>query len=204
MKKQDVVVGGKYMAKVSGGVVPVQVREERWIGEEHKGWIGVNTLTNRTVAINSSQRLQAAAKGDPKNMGDDAPGGDDAPKAISAARIPEPPKAGRQAGRRTKTAVKGSKVSTKTAASPPKAPKPKKEEEKFSGLDAAAKILAEAKKPMNCKMIVADAFKRNLWRSEGATPEATIYAAIIREISAKAGDARFKKVDRGQFAATKR
>jgi len=143
---------------------------------------------------------------------DVAPSGEPAPVAVATAGSPVPPKGGKKAAKGAKPA-KEAKVEAKAkpaakeakapkAAKEPKAPKAKNPS-KLSGLDAAAKILAEAKKPMTCKVIVAEAFKRNLWKSEGATPEATIYAAIIREISAKGGDARFKKVDRGQFAAAK-
>ena len=43
-----------------------------------------------------------------------------------------------------------------------------------------------------------------LWRSPGVkTPEATLYAAIIREISAKGTEPRFAKHDRGLFVAGK-
>ena len=35
--------------------------------------------------------------------------------------------------------------------------------------------------------------------TSGKTPSATLYAAIIREISKKGKDARFAKVDRGRF-----
>ena len=35
-----------------------------------------------------------------------------------------------------------------------------------------------------------------------ATPEATLYAAIIREIAAKGKAARFRKVERGLFETT--
>ena len=52
-------------------------------------------------------------------------------------------------------------------------------------------------------MSVAEVFKvieeRGLWRTEGKTPSATLYAAIIREIRAKKQDARFRKTDRGRF-----
>ncbi|MBS0198269.1 MAG: hypothetical protein JSR77_16070, partial [Planctomycetes bacterium] len=45
---------------------------------------------------------------------------------------------------------------------------------------------------------------KHLWSSpEGKTPEATLYAAIIREIAAKGNAARFKKHDRGVFVAGK-
>jgi hypothetical protein len=40
-----------------------------------------------------------------------------------------------------------------------------------------------------------------LWSSPGgATPGATLYASILRDINTKGTDARFKKTDRGQFA----
>ena len=71
----------------------------------------------------------------------------------------------------------------------------------MSGLDAAAKVLSQAKEPMSAKQIVEAAIGKGLWQSKGATPHATIYSAMIREIAAKGKDARFKKVDRGRFAA---
>jgi hypothetical protein len=40
-----------------------------------------------------------------------------------------------------------------------------------------------------------------LWQTNGKTPVATIYAAMIREIAAKGSASRFQKVDRGRFAA---
>jgi hypothetical protein len=43
--------------------------------------------------------------------------------------------------------------------------------------------------------------KQKLWASPGgATPEATLYSSILRDIKTKKKDARFKKVARGQFA----
>ena len=42
--------------------------------------------------------------------------------------------------------------------------------------------------------------ERGLWSSpNGKTPAATLYAAILREISTKGVAARFRKVDRGLF-----
>ena len=70
---------------------------------------------------------------------------------------------------------------------------------RLSGLDAAALILGESSNPMKCAEILAAIQARGLWRTTGKTPEATLYAAMIREISAKNGDARFRKVDRGLF-----
>ena len=70
---------------------------------------------------------------------------------------------------------------------------------KMSGLDAAAKVLAEAGAPMNAKDMVDTAAAKGYWSSSGKTPAATIYAAIIREIAAKGTTARFKKTERGLF-----
>src|SRR5207249_1359469 len=68
-----------YLAKVSGEVVPVRIREEKWKGDKHTGWVGVNTLTGRSVYIKSAQRLRT-------QVGGDAPqGAAPAPKATKAA-----------------------------------------------------------------------------------------------------------------------
>ena len=73
----------------------------------------------------------------------------------------------------------------------------------MSGLDAAAKVLAEAKDPLSCKDIVTLALENGYWKTNGKTPEATLYAAIIREIAAKGDAARFRKVEKGKFTTAK-
>lgn len=71
-----------------------------------------------------------------------------------------------------------------------------------SGLDAAAQVLAAAAAPMNAKDIVKAMADQGLWTSPGGkTPHATIYAAMVREITTKGDKARFKKTDRGLFTA---
>jgi len=72
----------------------------------------------------------------------------------------------------------------------------------MSGLDAAAKVLAEAGKPLNAKQIVEQAAAQGYWSSTAATPHATIYSAIITEIAKKGADSRFKKADRGLWTLT--
>lgn len=67
-----------------------------------------------------------------------------------------------------------------------------------SCLNAAAQIIGDL--PMSAKDLIAEMGVRGLWTSPGGkTPEATLYAAIIREIAAKGGNARFRKHDRGLF-----
>ena len=80
----------------------------------------------------------------------------------------------------------------------PKAPKEPKEK-KTSGLDAAAKVLGAAGAPLNVKEMMDRILANDLWQSNGKTPHATLYSAIIREIAQKGTAARFKKAERGKF-----
>jgi hypothetical protein len=73
---------------------------------------------------------------------------------------------------------------------------------KVSAIDAAAKLLAGSKEPMGCKEMIEAMAAKGLWTSPGGkTPHATLYSAMLREINEKGKDARFKKTDRGRFAA---
>ena len=47
------------------------------------------------------------------------------------------------------------------------------------------------------------AFEKAYWTSDGKTPHATIYSAILREIQNKGERSRFRKVERGKFALAK-
>ena len=73
---------------------------------------------------------------------------------------------------------------------------------RMSGLDLAAKVLADAGEPLSAKAIAERAIAAG-WKTSGKTPHATLYAAIIREIAKKGKDARFVKTERGRFAASK-
>jgi hypothetical protein len=86
---------------------------------------------------------------------------------------------------------------------PAKAAKPKVDG-KLSALDAAAKVLASAGEPMNCKEMIDAMAAKGLWSSpNGKTPDRTLYSALLREINEKRGEARFVKVERGRFGARK-
>jgi HB1, ASXL, restriction endonuclease HTH domain len=207
MKKDEVLIGNLYSAKVSGGVVPVRITEEVWLGEQHAGWKAVNTETGRAVRVKSAQRLRAqvgarAAKLPASAVaGDVGPGGQGASEGAEGrkAASPRPPKA--TSGGTAKKAKRSQVRPTKgTKAKAPRKPNPSRP---MSGLDAAAKVLADAGEPMRVKDIVEAAEKKGLWKSKaGKTPEATVYAAIIREIRDKGVDSRFKKTARGTFEAT--
>ena len=106
------------------------------------------------------------------------------------------------------------KAPKKPAASKPKATKAKPapakkakasadaKPKKLSALDAAAQVLAASKEPMNTKEMIDAMAAKGLWTSPGGkTPHSTLYSAILREINAMGKGARFKKTDRGHFAA---
>jgi len=78
----------------------------------------------------------------------------------------------------------------------------KDKEKRPSGLDAAVRVLREAGKAMKCTDVVELALENGYWKTDGKTPAATIYAAIIREIAAKGAESRFRKTDRGTFELT--
>ncbi|MCB1378654.1 MAG: winged helix-turn-helix domain-containing protein, partial [Alphaproteobacteria bacterium] len=98
------------------------------------------------------------------------------------------------------------KATTSPAATKPaKARKPKTDgkpsEGKLSQLEAAVKVLTEAGEPMTTKAMIEAMAANGYWTSPGgATPWATLYSALIREIANKGDESRFTKVDRGQFA----
>lgn len=95
---------------------------------------------------------------------------------------------------KTPKAAKAAATHKATKAATPADGKP------LSGLDAAAKVLADAGAPMRARELVNAMIERGLWKSGGKTPWATIYAAMAREITAKGKASRFRKTDRGLFA----
>lgn len=187
MKKDDVKIGENYMAKVTDSVVPVRIDTEKPNG----GWDGKNLATGRKVHIKSAQRLRRkCTEADLAGLGRPAPKrrpkledpADTTPTAATEAKPAKKPT----------TKAKAEKDATRAKQGQPKAKRP-------SGLNAAARVLVEAGKPMTVKEIVEVAFEKGYWKSDGATPHATIYSAIIREVATKGEDSRFKKVERGKF-----
>ncbi|MBK8915030.1 MAG: winged helix-turn-helix domain-containing protein [Phycisphaerales bacterium] len=100
------------------------------------------------------------------------------------------------------------KVIKPPMAAKPKATKPTAERrptgvakpKRVSAPDAAAEVLRKAGKPMRSQEMIAAMAEQGLWSSpNGRTPAATLYSALLREIQHRAGEARFKKSDRGLF-----
>ncbi len=71
----------------------------------------------------------------------------------------------------------------------------------MSAIDAAVKVLTEAKEPLNTQQMIEQMAAKGYWESPGGqTPSATLYASILREIKHRGKESRFQKVDRGLFA----
>lgn len=102
-------------------------------------------------------------------------------------------------GKRAKGKDGANAAATKSAkGKAPKQARPKR----VSALDAAARVLSAADKPMRCADMISEMESKGLWKSPGGkTPAATLYAAIIREIAAKGATSRFAKHERGVFVA---
>ncbi|MCA9054561.1 MAG: winged helix-turn-helix domain-containing protein [Planctomycetaceae bacterium] len=109
----------------------------------------------------------------------------------------------------TRNTTKAPRKTTAPKASAPKANRkkpagPDAPTKRLSALDAAAIVLSKAKEPMGAKALIEAMAAQGLWSSPGGqTPHSTLYAAMIREIGTKGTQARFKKVDRGQFTANR-
>ena len=202
MKKDEVKVGSVYAAKVSDKVVPVRIDAE----SPHGGWVGTNQETGKQVRVKSAQRLRGLWPTKEHAKAIVAAEQENAWLAEERAASPDGMTASERA--MAKVEAKGATQGNEEPEAKPKANKGKKraprakegaKERGLSGLDAAARVLEEAGEPLDCKTIVERAFEKGYWRSDGKTPAATVYAAILREIQKKGDEARFCKAARGKF-----
>jgi hypothetical protein len=216
MKKNEVKVGGRYVAKVSDKLTLVRIDREN----PHGGWDAVNEKTGKPVRIKSAQRLRSAVRDHAKETAEVLGRGRAAAEAktvtkaeavdtaMKAAHAAKKPKEDAPAADGATTLAHGPRSDaaaakdTKGGKKAPKAAKGGEGKKGMSGLDAAAKVLAEAGAPMNCKAMVEAMLAKGYWKTDGKTPASTIYAAIIRETAKKGKDARFRKTDRGLFELT--
>ncbi len=198
MKTNEVKIGEVYSVKVSGRMAAVRIDRDN----PHGGWDGTNLKTKKVVRINSAQRLRGKAAtwpGKPRARATDG-----VAETVAAVKKGDLAKgvtvstSGTKAGKATKAPAQAKKADTgerrgkgaKTGETKAKRP---------SGLDAAAQVLADAGEPLGTKEMVERMLAKGLWKTNGKTPAATIYSAIIREIATKGDAARFRKVARGKF-----
>jgi hypothetical protein len=185
--KKQVVLGHVYSVAVGGSYLPV--RADKSLG--HGRYEGA---TIRPDGPGSTVKFT----GD-RVRGDGMPEAEwRARRAVKPAEEPAQPVQKPDATRTKpakKPAAEAKQRKTAKAGTPVKERKP-------SGLDAAVRVLREAGKPMHCGDVVKTALEKGYWQTNGKTPAATIYAAIIREIAVKGGQSRFRKTDRGMFELT--
>lgn len=213
MKKEQVKVGGTYLAKVTDKVVPVRLDKENPQG----GWDATNLATNKKVRIKSAQRLRgpAPASGAKVNAGAaKTPVKKKLTKKELAARresLKAQHKADQENARlrdereASDDGVTASERAMAESAKEAKQAKPRttKKREGMSCLDAAAKVLEEAGEPMNTKAMVEAMAAKGYWTSNAPTPAATLYSGILRELQKKGDASRFTKVERGKFILAK-
>jgi hypothetical protein len=74
---------------------------------------------------------------------------------------------------------------------------------KLSAIAAATRVLNETGREMTCPELIEAMAAKRYWTSPGGkTPASTLYASIYQEIKSKGKDSRFRKTERGKFAAT--
>lgn len=72
-------------------------------------------------------------------------------------------------------------------------------EKKLSCVKAAIRVLEESSEPLNTQEMIAAMTDAGYWTSPGGkTPHATLYSAILRDLS-KGEESRFVKTERGRF-----
>jgi hypothetical protein len=109
-----------------------------------------------------------------------------------------PPKTAQAAPSAKTTASRPAAASDPAQAAPPV---PAENPAKLSALDAAARVLSESQQPMTCPELIAAMAAQGYWTSPaGRTPQATLHAALTREIQRKQDQSRFRKAERGKFA----
>ena len=154
----------------------------------------MSTKTKKAPKTRTPGKSKSAARAEGAAKSDRA-------RAAALAALQERPDG--KAAEATPPTAKGGKAAKEAKAPKPKAPKEAKPK-RVSVLDAAAQVLAKAGKPMRAKEMIDEIVAKGLWASpNGKTPEATLYAAIVREIAAKGAESRFRKADRGLFTAGK-
>ena len=186
MKKEDVTVGASYSAKVGKKPVDVRIESENAKG----GWNATAADTGKPVRIKDARQLRGPAGAEGERTvepADEAGGGADDPE-------PRSDKGKKRGGSKAK-AAKAPKEKTAKVKKPAKEKAPKA----MSALDAAAAVLKAKGEPMRCADMIAAMKEKGLWETNAPTPSATLYSALLREITKKGSASRFKKTDRGLF-----
>jgi hypothetical protein len=186
MKKAEVTIGGKYYANVSGNRCEIQIDAEKPRG----GWDATNLATGKKIHIKSAQRLQGEV-GTRRGRAKVTTEG-------NVTVVENEPATVETIGCEPSTAVAVLKKPRKTKVANDQNAADAGEK-KLSCVAAALKVLSEAIEPMNAQEMITAMTEAGYWTSPGGkTPHATLYSAILRELT-KGDDSRFVKTERGRF-----
>ena len=171
MKDTDIHIGTCYDITVGKNTTAVRIMKPLPTG----GWEAVTLSGKKTLTIKSGKRI----------VGPHNPKADKQPKPKTSPDTGEP--APRGAKQRATEVL--NKISVPL------------DGKRLSALDAAAKVLAEATEPLNCKQMIETMMAKDYWKPThaGKTPANTLHAALGAEIKKKGAASRFEKVGRGQF-----
>jgi len=161
----------------------------------------INDAYQRTVAGKPEQAQPEAGAPTPTAEGA-SPETDSAGQAAAEAAPEATP--GAETTPAAETEQSGAPATQPEGKKPRRAPKAETGPKKLSAIDAAARVLAEAGEPMDCQTMIKTMAEKGYWTSPGGkTPAATLYSAILREVTTKGTEARFKKTERGKFSISK-
>ena len=184
-KKEDVTIGGSYSAKVGSRTIDVRIDSENAKG----GWNATGVDSGKPVRVKDARHLRAPSAADGERCVEPAEeGGDGSAPADDDLK--------RKRGGKNAKAPKAPKEKVAKVRKPAKDKGPKA----MSCLDAAAAVLKSNGEPMRCADMIAAMKEKGLWETTAPTPAATLYSALLREITKKGAASRFTKTDRGLFA----
>lgn len=198
MKKNEVRIGDVYHAKVTNKRVEVRIDEVKPSGE----WSATNMATHKKITIKTADGLTAIPVGNTKvTKTGNVTVVETEPASVETfengpvdRRVPKKPK------KKTKSETK-TESADKTSARKSNGKPAEKPDGKTSCVAAALMVLGESVEPMNSKELIEAMEAKGYWSSPGGkTPHATLYSAILRELS-KGDDSRFVKTERGRFIA---
>ena len=195
--KSTVEVGKVYSCKIGGSYMPVRIDKAAGKGR----YQGMSMTDGKPVKVHAKDIRGDGQSCKDWHLAHQKATGDDGRKEDQAALESAAKVASKVLG--TPVGVLPPKRGKKPATASTGGPAKVRDKKRPSGLDAAAQVLAEAGEPLDTKTMVERMLAKGLWKTDGKTPAATIYAAIIREIATKGSEARFRKTERGKFELVK-
>jgi len=171
-------IGNCYIAKFAKVTMPVRIESQK----ENGVWISRSLTHGRVVFVKNEQILRECNESD----------------LVEYAKTVVP---NRRSKKQTSTPVLAVETPHVARVRKVKAKRRNVPEFGLTLLEAAYRILREAKKPLACQEIINRVAKKKLHRSSGATPQNSLNSALANEIRTKGDQARFVKVGRGLFVA---